>query len=274
MIVMTLLVRDEEDILAENIRYHLEQGVDHVVITDNLSADATPDIIADFVRQGVATAISETNDIYAQSKWVSRMADVAADMGARWVLHTDADEFWITDSGVPVSTFLRRAFLRNVVQGRRTDFVCTGDAGQPFWDRMIYAKTRSLNPIGRPLPPKIGHRARRGIVVKPGNHGLEGIRWQRKATTGLEILHFPLRSRAQFIAKTVAGGRAYERNTALPESTGRARRAQYREVQETGTTAWLEDNILSDAQVHAGVASGGLVVDERLRGFFGAHTAD
>jgi hypothetical protein len=35
-IVMTLLVRDEEEILDAHLRYHFEQGVDFVVATDHL----------------------------------------------------------------------------------------------------------------------------------------------------------------------------------------------------------------------------------------------
>ena len=42
---MTLLARDEEDILPDNIEWHLSQNVDHLIITDNLSALATSSII-------------------------------------------------------------------------------------------------------------------------------------------------------------------------------------------------------------------------------------
>jgi hypothetical protein len=42
---MTLLVRDEEDILDANIQYHLSRNIDKIIITDNLSKDATKDII-------------------------------------------------------------------------------------------------------------------------------------------------------------------------------------------------------------------------------------
>jgi hypothetical protein len=34
-LVMTLLVRDEQDILADNLDFHLAQGVDEVIVTDN-----------------------------------------------------------------------------------------------------------------------------------------------------------------------------------------------------------------------------------------------
>ena len=44
-LVMTLLVRDEEDILAQNLEHHLAQGVDFFVVTDNGSIERTPDIL-------------------------------------------------------------------------------------------------------------------------------------------------------------------------------------------------------------------------------------
>ncbi len=37
-LVMTLLLRDEEDIVRENLDFHLAQGVDRVIVTDNGSA--------------------------------------------------------------------------------------------------------------------------------------------------------------------------------------------------------------------------------------------
>ena len=40
-LVMTLLVRDEQDIVRENLDFHLAQGVDQVIVTDNGSEDAT-----------------------------------------------------------------------------------------------------------------------------------------------------------------------------------------------------------------------------------------
>ena len=36
-IVMTLLVRDEQDIIRENIEFHLSQGIDYFIATDNIS---------------------------------------------------------------------------------------------------------------------------------------------------------------------------------------------------------------------------------------------
>ncbi len=44
-LVMTLLVRNEEEILEANLDYHLAQGVSFVIVTDHGSTDATPEIL-------------------------------------------------------------------------------------------------------------------------------------------------------------------------------------------------------------------------------------
>ena len=91
---MTLLVRDEEDILAANLDFHLSQGVDFFIITDNLSVDGTRGIIDSYVRRKLAVRLDEPTDDYSQARWVTRMARMAAvDYRADWVINNDADEF-------------------------------------------------------------------------------------------------------------------------------------------------------------------------------------
>ena len=92
---MTLLVRDEADIVDAQIAYHLHAGVDFVVATDNRSEDATLEILERYARDGVLYLIREPGDDLRQSEWVTRMARLATtDFGADWILNADADEFW------------------------------------------------------------------------------------------------------------------------------------------------------------------------------------
>ena len=98
-IVMTLLVRDEEDIIGENLEFHRAQGIDHFIVTDNRSVDRTTDILQRYVSQGILTYIWEGRDNYDQAVWVTRMARVAAtEFDADWVINSDADEFWMPTS--------------------------------------------------------------------------------------------------------------------------------------------------------------------------------
>ncbi|TML92005.1 MAG: hypothetical protein E6G06_07650 [Actinobacteria bacterium] len=99
-LVMTLLVRDEEDIVEDHLVYHLNQGVDFVVATDNKSVDGTRDVLDRFQRLGYVEVIDEPDDTYDQWRWVTRMARRAAiEHGADWVINSDADELWWPKSG-------------------------------------------------------------------------------------------------------------------------------------------------------------------------------
>lgn len=265
---MTLLVRDEDDILDANIRYHLAHGVDHIIVTDNLSVDNSAEIVQRYVRQGVATYIEEREDNYAQSEWVTRMTAMAQEAGAKWIMHTDADEFWITPERTSLKDWFAKLSWPNVISAERHDFLCLEEDRFPFWQRMIYRKSYSTNPLGRPLPPKVAHRAAEGLVVAQGNHSVSGFRPVRAGASNLEILHFPLRSRTQYIRKIKNGGRAYENNNKLSKSVGDTWRQQYTELQKTGTLAFVEDNILTAEALAQMLANKTAVKDHRLADFF------
>src|SRR6185312_15502840 len=96
-IIMTLLCRDEEDIVGYNIAYHLAQGIDFVIATDNASQDRTPLLLERFARQGKLHLIRQPSLTHDQAIWVTRMARMAARrFDADWVINNDADEFWLS----------------------------------------------------------------------------------------------------------------------------------------------------------------------------------
>ena len=91
---MTLLVRDEQDILRENIEFHKSQGVDFFIATDNRSTDDTTKILKEYESLGILKYIYEEKD-YNQAPWVTHMARMAYTVyGADWIINNDADEFW------------------------------------------------------------------------------------------------------------------------------------------------------------------------------------
>ena len=59
---MTLLVRDEAEILALNLEHHLAQGIDFFIVTDNGSVDATPEILQTYADRGLLELIQEPSE--------------------------------------------------------------------------------------------------------------------------------------------------------------------------------------------------------------------
>jgi glycosyltransferase involved in cell wall biosynthesis len=261
-LVMTLLLRDEEDVVRENLDFHLAQGVDRVIVTDNGSQDATVEILREYEAQGAVRLLLEPADDYSQGRWVTRMARLAAQEGADWVINNDADEFWWPRSGTLASTFAELGDGVGVMVAHRTNFVPRPEDGRRFWERMTVRERQSLNPLGKPLPPKVAHRGHADITVVQGNHRIEGPELGDRVDDGsIEILHFPMRTYAQFENKIVKGGRAYARNRELPYRTGRTWRHLY-ELWERGE---LRDHY--DAQVVAEPGGGELIEDTRLRDY-------
>ena len=76
-LIMTLLVRDEEDIIEKNIRFHLNHGVDFIIATDNGSVDGTRDILKKYESKGVLHLIDEEIQDFSQAEWVNRMGKLA-----------------------------------------------------------------------------------------------------------------------------------------------------------------------------------------------------
>lgn len=215
-LIMTLLVRDEEDILQANIDFHLAQGVDFIIATDNLSVDSTADILRQYERRGLLHYIYEDSDTYSQHEWVTRMARMAyLDYGADWVINNDADEFWWPKKGSLIETLSSMQADKNIVEAERRNFVYLKDTDPTgsFYESMIYKEVNSVNSLGGPLPPKVAHRGCRDIIVRQGNHSVSGIGQECVVANTIEILHFPIRTREQFLNKIILGGAAYQRNT-------------------------------------------------------------
>jgi hypothetical protein len=266
---MTLLVRDEADIVEANVEHHLGAGVDLVIATDNNSVDDTAARLRRFEARGVLSLWFEPADDYAQHRWVTAMARAAAtDLGADWVINNDADEFWWPADGDLATTLATVPDDIGRVVAHRYDFVARPEDGRPWWERMTIRRTQPRHPDGGPLPPKVCHRADPDVVVRQGNHEVDGpvLGDHPPLDDGrLEILHFPVRSYAQMERKVLVGGAAYERNTELPPEVGHRWRQLYRVHQAGGFPQAYAAMVPSDAEIDRGLADGTYVEDTRLR---------
>jgi Glycosyl transferase family 2 len=265
-LVMTLLVRDEEDILAINLEHHLALGVDQVLVTDNRSADATPDILANYARCGVVRVLQESGNDFDQWRWVTRMARMAVDEGADWVMHVDADEFWCpAGDGIPdaLDTVLPQY---GVAIAPRFNFPPTAQEAPPFYERLVVRETASSNAMGQPLPGKCCHRSSPDVQIAQGNHEVwaRGLRLQPQPLP-VDILHFPMRTFTQFERRIAVGGEAYARNHKLPINVGDTWRRLYAMYQEGKLRAYWEAQVLTPERLADGLLSGRLCLDTRVR---------
>ena len=265
-LVMTLLVRDEADVVDAQIAYHLDAGVDFVVATDNRSQDGTTEILERYERDGVLHLIREPGDDLRQSEWVTRMARLAAtDFGADWILNADADEFWHPRGGSFEELFAAVPERFGAVRGAWRTFVPRPDDGRFFAERMT---ARLCTPSFHPHPLsthfKSAHRARADVRIGRGNH--EALAEHLVALRGwypIEILHFPVRSLEQCRRKYVTQFVALERNAekGIPGHMAEAYDA-YRAGQ---LDAFYAPLAVDDAHLTAGLEDGTYAIDARLR---------
>lgn len=269
---MTLLVRDEEDCIASNIEYHLRQGVDFVIATDNLSTDRTASILRHYEDLGVLLYLHESADDFSQGDWVTRMARLACTRyHASWVLNSDADEFWWPAAGTLKKFFRSLPAGAEALSVKRTNFIPRVQTETSFFIRSMDVRQRSsVNALDQPLPPKVCHRAYPDVRVSQGNHDvLRGERpLGRLVTDKLLIFHFPARTFAQFRNKIEKGGSAYAANSQLHPEVGQTWRHLYGKLQQG--LLEREFTLLPEEVVAQRLSTGELIRDRRLRNFFEA----
>jgi hypothetical protein len=268
-IVLTLLCRDNADIVDAHLAFHLASGVDFVIATDNRSVDGTDEILEAHERAGRLRLIREPGEDIRQSDWVTRMARLAArEHGADWVINSDADEFWWPRGGDLKEVLGAIPDRYGIVRGVWRSFVPRPSDGGHWADRMT-ARLSAPAPINDPASPyrpaaKIAHRADPDVVVGGGDHELvQSALVPLRGWYPLEILHFPLRSLEQCRRKYVTAFEAWRRN---PRRTSAAYHANaYQAFREGRLADYYASLSVDDAELERGLDDGSLELDLRLR---------
>jgi len=264
-LVMTLLARDEADVIDAQLKFHLNAGVDFVVATDNLSQDGTTDVLESYVRDGHLHLIREDSAYLQQAEWTTRMGRLAAaDFAADWVIHSDADEFWwprgesLKDvlASIPARYGIVRALLRH--------FVPRPDGDSLFAERMT-VRMSAQAPINDPrslFRPnlKIVHRADPNVTVSIGTQRLiDSPLAPLRGWYPIEFFHFPVRSLEQ-------SKRKYEHQLVAPGQTPSPYYDRVRTFLEEGRIdEFYESLVVDDKALERGLHDGSLVIDTRLR---------
>ena len=181
----------------------------------------------------------------------------AAELGADWVLNTDADEFWWPRGGSLQDVLAAVPARFGVVRGAWRNFVPRPDDDRFFAERMTVAALRTV------LPPASAEHAlqvRTPSALRACASAEGTTRRSGRASCALrgwypiEILHFPVRSLEHCLRKYVTQFVALERNAekGIPGHMAEA----YRAYRAGGLDDFYAPLVVDDALSNAGVADG------------------
>lgn len=211
---MNLLVKNEADIIEDNIRFHASQGVDCFVVMDNGSTDKTQEILSRLKQEFEILTIDRFVQDYQQSNWKTEMAFASRKyLNADWSIANDADEFWVSETG-NLKDYL--GHWGSIIECKRVNMVSDESfyeenfnylnsryrVNLPIFNR--YANLIEDDDLSIQLS-KINGKVivnNHGLIrVKGGNH--RAWHWwsnfNQKIETGIIVYHYPIRNREHFI---------------------------------------------------------------------------
>lgn len=236
--VLISMVKDEADIIFENLCFHFYMGFRKFVIIDNGSGDDTHKKIGYFkdlaARQAEIAIIKDDRVLYAQSSRMNAINKMAEEIfpSVKWIFPNDADEFIIFDVSIQDS-LAKIAENVNCIHVPRITYIPTESyfsysAGKKFYEKLYRAHKR--NPYDFPdnglWNGKSFIKAHKGMLLVKGNHfaatssdtipnyisGLEA---------GIHIREYPLRSPEHALRKIINMGKAHiELRKLYPNLTG------------------------------------------------------
>lgn len=218
-LVMTILCRNEIDIIEWNIRVHAFLGVDAFVVMDNGSTDGTREKLDELSKEFELHVIDQLDTSYQQSKWMKQLAVYARDkLSASWVISNDADEFWLPqDSGKSLKDYLKHC--DSVVSVTKKNMLMLSHCLEKGDGTVWGAEYRVQHPIAYPkvsrlqenniaillneTPGKVIVNPNGFLKISGGNHRAKhiGKLISARRESGILVYHYPFRSWEQFKAR-------------------------------------------------------------------------
>lgn len=208
-VIAVTMVRDEADVIGRTLEHLLAEGVDHVLVADNLSTDATPEILATFPPDQV-TVVADLEPGYYQDRKMTELArSAAAELDAEWVLPFDADEVWYWTGGTLAEFFA--ACDGDVVEAIGWDHIAIDDDDNAGHNPFTTITHRRQAPQRL---AKVAFRWHPDAWIDFGNHDVfhhPGLR-----VAGLHYRHFQYRTFSQYVRKVRQGKDAYDATNLHP----------------------------------------------------------
>ena len=218
-IAYVTMVKDEDDIIYENLVWHFCIGFRKFVIVDNNSTDGTRALIEKFKKQvenkAVVVIIDDPIVEYIQSKIMTGAMRFAHSVWSDldWVFPVDADEFWYPNiqlkdilSKIPDNQEVIFTLQHNHVP---VEEFKDNKKREVFYKNLNYRLKDLSDGFG-----KIAVRPGVDVIISQGNHSARTIMHKRGLgyaagnEIGLDMRHFQMRSVFQVEKKYWNGAKA------------------------------------------------------------------
>ncbi len=215
------MVKNEQDVIEPFVRHNIRL-VDRLVVLDNGSVDDTHKILLALAEEfDNLVVVADHKFGYTQSeKMTALLHRYCPEFAAEYVVPLDADEFidapdrdsFVTDLGrIPRNgaglifwaTFVLTPQIVDAIESscddplRQMTWLRSRETGPlPFWKSIL----------------RIDPSSAESVIIEQGNHFAHFTSGEQLPTVRLDrlrLMHFPVRSRRQFIAKSVVGWMAY-----------------------------------------------------------------
>lgn len=277
---MSLIVRNEADIIAENIEFHAQNGVDAFVVADNGSIDGTRDILAHLCKSYDMDVIDYPG-FFIQERIATDLAEyLRKRKHVEWLISNDADEFWVPQTG-DLKSYI--SISKPVLRVQRFNLLPTkkdiNDRRYRFFHNVMLVE----NPLGRqppapdpdePLiypmmlrsfPPKIMCSMAGLKAVNRGNHKIEHTGNPANDIAEIKVFHFPLRQYSVFETNVRNHG---ESLTKIPPGYSWHQRRWFANYLRGTLRNEYESMILTEKEVEDLLSTGVIREERRIADFF------
>lgn len=211
LIGLVMLARNEADVIGHTLRWHFENGVEHAVVMDHASTDATPEILRGF---GDRVRVVTYAGNFSQAELTTGLVRTCIEeFGSDWIIPCDADEFWAGDFHAAIARTdanILRVPTINFVAAEVDDELEPNPVLRMRWKIARPPRIPKLPYILKPCQSKVMFATPGFRTIAAGNHDVDLASPKLSREHGLSISHYPLRSRAHFFEKVIQGGAALE----------------------------------------------------------------